>query len=619
MVRRFYEPYAYPLTRIVQGVPMSWDPVIVAAKCSLQIWRTVWSPCSRFIAIDCFTEIQILDAATLKRVKSLTVQQGRPLLLAFSVDSRLLTRLSVEPEAFISWDVQTGVLASITYPERGGWEQSYPGGSLYDQDQEEDPGVALSITHSGCGMIFGVLFERRDVAVIVTYNNLSSTSIGYHPVERPVTDIIWTHDKCIRFATFGLRSITVWEVGFTLEHPATVVESPPTPNNFDPSKEFLFLPTLSRLAFVLENAISVWDARRSKLLLSYVEIGWPVWMTFSSDGSFFACAHGSEIHLWKDTPTGYTLHQKLMSSARHCETLLSPDGRSILAFRDLILQLWHTADSTTPLPSVPTKGFQDTQSFVFGFSPDKSLAATARFGDNVTTVLDLKSGIPRLTIDVGMKIYGLRAAGSTVVVVGEGKIVTWNLPPRDSALNTTANINDSIRTTIFDHSPFLGSPLRPSASISPDLNYIAVAGAVVEKSVGLNIYGMTTGKCLATVRSPSHWGYMPWFTPDGREVWRRSFFSRLQGWAIVKDDESDLLKMECLESSRHPPEGCPWTSPRGHKSTSDGWILNSNGKRLFWLPPHWRSHEEDNMWNGRFLAILHYGLPEAVILEVLEE
>ena len=619
-MRRLYETYAHPLTRIVRGVPTSWDPVIVATNCSHGfIWSAVWSPCSKFIAIDCSTEIQILDSVTLKRVKSLVPCQGHTQLLAFSADSRLFTRLGEGSEEFISWDLQTGVPASIISAEQGGGTRE-----------------AHSITYSECGTMFGVLFNRYGVGVIITYNVLSGSSVGFCPVKGPVADMIWTHEKCIRFATLKPGSITIWEVGFVSEHPAAEVESLPTPNNFDLSTGFLFLPTYARLAFALEDTISVWDTRRSRLLLGPLDIRQHGWMAFSSDGYFFAHENDdTEVYLWKDTPTGYTLHQKLILGAeegfRICKPLFSPDGRSIIAFSGSILQLWHTTDT---LSSSPTQDFQNTQPFVLGLSPDESLAAAARLGENIVTVLDLGSGVSLLQIDVGMKIYGLRVAGSTVVVVGEGKIVTWNLPLSNGPLNTTANINDSIRTTIFDHSPFLESPLQPSVSISPDFNYIAVVGGIAKFSIILNIYDMVTGKRLATTRPalgiPSNTDYLHlvckrlpgnllWFTPDGREVWFRPFSSHAEGRAIVKDSESDFLKMEDIESTRGLPEGCPWTPRRGYQITDDGWMLDSNRKRLLWLPTHWWLEVMDRMWIGRFLAILHRGFPEAVILEVPEE
>jgi len=597
---------------------MSWDPVIVAIKYSYGTRHIIWSPCSQLIAIDkiCVfaVETQILDAATLRRIKSLVPQGGHTRSLTFSAESRSLIRLSGWPEGLISWDLQTGVPANIISPEQRKREQHYMEGSFYHQELEEDTREALSITYSGCGTMFGVLLKHRDVTDIATYNVLSSASIGRHPIEKPVADMIWTHDIFIRFATFRPGSITIWEVGFTSEHSAAEVESLPIPNIFDPSKEFLFLPTVSRLAFVLENAIFVWDAQHSKLLLSSVDIKKPREMTFSSDGHFFACATDSpEIYLWKDSPTGYTLHRILMFNIGPCSPLLSPDGRSIIAFSGSALQLWHTMDSTTSISSVPIQAFQNTKPFLLGFSPDQSLAAAVRLRENTATVLDLRSGTPRLTIDAGMEIYGLRVAGSIVVVVGNGKVVTWNLPQRDHALNATANINDSVRTTIFDCSPFPDS--LTSATISSDFNRVAVVGAYVEGyGMVLNIYDAATGQRLTSIRS--NW-CRPWFTPDGHEVWCR-LFSGVQGWAIVKDNKSNSLKMEPLGAARRPQGGCPWTPTCGHKITDDGWIFNSSGKRLLWLPPHWRPYEDDRMWSGRFIAFLHDELREPVIIEVLE-
>ena len=600
--------------RIVQGVPMSWNPAITTVKCSDAIERIVWSLCSRFIAIACYKETQILDATTLERVKSLAAQGDRSQSLTFSAESCLLTRLNGEPEEFISWDLQTGVPASVISSDKEERGRHYPGDH---QERKEFTQKTLSMTYSGCGMMFGVLFKHHNVAVIVTYNVLSSTSTGYYPVERPVVNIIWTHDKSIRFATYGRGSITIWEVGFVLEHPATEVESLPTPNNFDPSSRFLFLPACSRLAFILNDSVFVWDARHSKLLLSSADIRRPkdYSMTFSSDGRFFACGtHSQEIYLWKDSPTGYTFHQRLVSSSlsRSPPPLLSPDGRSIIAFGHYDLQLWRTTDPTPSLFGVPARDLQSIQHFVFGFSPDELLAAAARLNDNTVTVLDLRSGVPRLMIDSGVKIHGLRVGGSTVVVVGEGKIVTWNLPQRDHALNATANINDSIRTTIFGHSSLsFSSPF--SASISPDFNYTAIAGFGVSGPY-FHIYDMTTGKHLAVI--DTH-GSEVRFSPDGRSLWSHSF-GTTQGWAIIKDSKSNFLKMECLGQARCPPGECPWAPPCNYEITDDGWVFNPNRKRLLWLPPHWRSFEIDRMWSGRFLALLHGQLPEPVILEVLE-
>jgi len=286
--------HAHPLTRIVQGVPMSWDRVVAATNCSPEIRFAIWSPCSMFIAIGWWgptTEIQILDAATLKQVKSLTSQRGETQLLTFSAESRLFTRFSTKPGALVSWDLQTGVPAGVISPELvkrilDGWWDNY---------EEMAEQLAVSIAYSRCETMFGVLFRHPDtakIANIITYNVLSGASIGHCSVEKPFMGMIWTHDKHIQFATLGPGSITTWEVGFFLEHPATEVESLPIPDNFDPSRRVLYLPTHSWLAFVLKNSVFVWDTQHSRFLLSSADERMKGdEMSFSADGHFFACDH----------------------------------------------------------------------------------------------------------------------------------------------------------------------------------------------------------------------------------------------------------------------------------------------------------------------------------------
>ena len=146
----------------------------------------------------------------------------------------------------------------------------------------------------------------------------------------------------------------------------------------------------------------------------------------------------------------------------------------------------------------------------------------------------------------------------------------------------------------------------------------------------LNIYDMATGKRLASARSQVQlsWlipnGRKVWFTPDGREVWFTpdgcGHGELLQGWAIVRDSESSIHKLEELEPTQHPQGGYPWESSHNCKVTDDGWILGSSKKQLLWLPPHWRSdYKTSRVWDGRYLGFLHPEPPEVVIVEVLEE
>ena len=430
---------------------------------------------------------------------------------------------------------------------------------------------------------------------------------------------IWTHGACLRFATVKPGSIAIWQVGFTSIHTLAEVESLPAPDDIG-SEESLFLPTRFRLAFVLGEAVLVWDARGSKFLLNFVDGDRPMGLSFSSDGHFFACGTiGQDIHLWKESPTGYVLHRKLVSSIdkekaplfilqEGIRPLLSPNGESITTSKYSETQLWRTTDpiSSSSVPIRPDKQVD----FVWGFSPDKSLVETARLGDDVATITDLKSGDPRLVIETGVKICGLGVTGNTVIVVGYGKIITWRLPAGDH-IDARANIHDSVRTTMFN--PLVPPPTRlHSASISPDFDCLVITR---EGGEGLDIYDISTGKHLVgtTVRN----AYIPWFTQDGREVWSARY-SPLNGWNIIKDGKSGVIGLVPVRMNARPSGGFPWVSSHGHDITDDGWIYNSRDGRLMWVPHRWRKFWRYWMWNGQFLGLLDPGLPEPVIIDLDE-
>jgi len=527
--------------------------------------------------------------------------------LIFSPDGRLLTS-SVSCAAgrkLISWDLQTGVVVSAI--SAGGWH--YPD----------------SIAYSACGTIFGVLscgsYDSKD-ATVNTYDVLSGTHIGSHPVEGLVKDEIRAHGECLRFTTMTPGSITTWEAGFASTHAPTKVETLPIPDGCRDLQSLLVHPTLPRLALVCERRVRVWDTQHSKFLLDSAH-GLNHTMSFSPDGRYFASngitpeGEFRVIHLWKESHTGYVFHQRLIPDSSNTSPLISPNGRTVIAFGGTAIQLWHTTESTTSrsVVSAQTSRSND-RNFVFGFSPDEALAAVVREGDKTITVVDLKSGVPRLTIDAGMEVYGLGVSGSNIVVIGKGEIVTWDLPAGDHVLDFRANITDSVRTVPLDNDRHdIG---RPGSDIlmSPDLHHVAIVRYAGPNSSYLGLYDARTGQHLQTVTQDDYSIYTPWFTPDGREVWCLRGDGELDGWKIVEDSKSDVTELEHLGSTEHRPDGPPSRSSRGYQITDDQWILSSSGKQLFWLPPRWRSPEWQRRWGGRFLALWDGELPEVVILEL---
>ena len=600
-VRNLYKSFARPLVRVVHGLPISWELVVATVfNPSLSV-MAVWSPCSRFIAVARLSPlIELLDAVTFKRLNTFEAPKGVTQWLSFSPSNSLLTQVSDKWE-LTSWDLQTGGIAS-TIPSEPRTSRT----------------KCLSSTYSVDGKMFAIVHrdDQNTTTTISTYDLCSGTHTYSHQVsEGHIVASIWTHGKYLRFATVKPGSISIWEAGFSSVHTLVEIKSLSAPDTVSCSEEYLFLPTCSQLAFTLQKAVLVWDAQNSKLLLNYMGSKRHTAMTFSSDGHFFVCGGiGLGSHLWKEYPTGYMLHQVFPNRLRETMTpSLSPNGKSIIMLRGRTVQLWHTT-RIIPLSSVIPPPAHKQTAFILEFSPDKTLAAVAQLEDNTVTVLNLKSGNPQLTIDAGMKVLALRVTGSTTVVFGgkgggEGSVVTWSLPAGDCALNTRVNINDSVQTTklnyILRHHP----PPIPSTSISPNLNHIAITWNFVGNSLTLSIYEVSTGRCFTTPAD----GARPWFTPDGCEVWCHEIIS--EGWAIIKDSESNLIKLEPLMPAAHPPGEFPWQSSCGYEITPNGWVLSPSKKPLSWLPHHWRSHGMDKKWSGQFLGLLQSDLPMAVILE----
>jgi WD40 repeat protein len=602
LVRELYKSHARPLTRIVHGVPTSY-PTITTKGVASFAWAVVWSPCSRFIAVTRRSgrgqEIEILDAVTLEQLTVLESGPGEAPWLIFSPDSRLLMSLDGGRKKLISWDLRTGV---------------QPSDISLDQAQGS-PVEYFSLTYSECGAMLGVLSSSAEAPTISIYNVLSGTHIHSHQVGRVLGEV-WTHGESIRYASFASGSITIWEFEFASGHQPTQVESFSTPANFHSSRPLIH-SSLSRLAFINRRAVLVWDCRGSRFLLDSEDLKTPVGMSFSLDGRFFACGtDGGEIYVWKESPTGYVFHRKFQSSYKSPQNHISPDGRLIVGWGNLGVQVWRTTDPATSLSSISTQAPPRTGIHKVKFSPGEVFAAITQLEDNVVTVLDLGSGDPRLVIDAGAKVHGLGVGRSTIVVAGEGKITTWDLPTVNCALDARVNIGDSARAATFVQPPVKRSYWKPIISISPDLHRMAIVyyGAATSADFVLRLYSVSTGQCLASVSM--EWEKMPWLTLGGCEVWCGIDDKVAGGWSIVEDSVSNVIRPEPIGLTVNLPGGLPWTPPNGYKVTDDGWVLSPGEKRLLWLPPYSRSDKIERVWSGRFLALLCPALPEPVLLEL---
>jgi WD40 repeat protein len=552
---------------------MSWDQKTAAATCPSGFHTAVWSPCNRFIAIPSgATIVAVLDSVTLQQLQTLKLPQDVPTYyraLIFSPDSHILTCSGgirggdLGEELFvISWDLQTGGIASIIR-----WKA--PGQKLMGTP---------SMTYSANGEMVGVFYwykNNTNATKIFICNIASGVYMHSYSLNAdiPLSNNIWTHGESLQFATANATTITIWEVGFISGSTPTKVKTFPAPDNVDPTmfvrmgrnkhmNPIQLLPTPCRLALVFMDKVLVWDVWNSKCLLDCKNTNFLPYMTFSSNGCFFACSASHGIYLWKEFPTGYVLHKILQLHNRVVSIpLLSQNGESIAIVCGCTIQLWHT-NSTPTCPSSPfTQDFQPVKDFVLDFSPDRTLAVVAMRDTNTVTVLNLKSGVPQLTIDAGMRVENLSVIGNTIAA----------MILKDMAVTLDGSQGDWDSVS--------------GVSISPDSHYIALITVGHWEYGGsrqLYIYNASTGECL------------------GHKLTHLDLLEDLKHRVDVK----------------HPPEEYPWRSSCGYQVTQDWWILAPDGKRLLMLPPPWQYYPERRVWKGQFLALLHEGLSEPVILEL---
>ena len=558
--------------------------------------------------------MDILDPATLQRLQSLEFRPGEdahPRASAFSLDTRMLTSIfgydRRDTRAFVvSWDLQTGGVVSAI--------------------EREGPKIRwASITYSMNVKMVAVFSKHTTSATISIYNVVTGAYV--HDVDPlgssnpdPVLRAsyvyqIWAYGESIRFATPEPTGITIWEVGFAPGATPTQIEtiSIPCTTTFFPNirsqdiRVAEFHPASHRLAFYgPKETLLVWDVRTSKSLLHLSDIDYH---NFSPDGRFLACTVGPKACLWKESPTGYTLFGTF-TPATYPIPHFSPDGQSIVTFLSYQIQLWDTKSIATATSGILVQALQRTnRGFLLEFLPDRPLAVTTRKEDKTVTVFDLESGVPRLTIDTSIEVYGLRSIGNTIIVIGDEKVITWNLPEGNFFPCAGMNVKDSTRTINFRNKDIMD--FSAAASVSLDLRYIAIVGGD-ENGNFLDVYCVSTGQ---NIRRET-WATALWFAPGEREIW------------CVDEDEDEaedvftisrgaLHRAEAVADIGDGRWGCPWGSSCGYEVRDDGWIIGAGGDRLLMLPPLWQPGRKVNrVWNGKYLALLSSELPEPVILEL---
>ena len=95
IVWKLYGQQIYsPLSKVITGIPISWDSCTASTGTTEGVHYAVWSPCGQFIAANFGSTIQIQDSNTLERVSVFKppthLLNANPTWLTFSPNGHLL-------------------------------------------------------------------------------------------------------------------------------------------------------------------------------------------------------------------------------------------------------------------------------------------------------------------------------------------------------------------------------------------------------------------------------------------------------------------------------------------------------------------------------------------------
>ena len=418
----------------------------------------------------------------------------------------------------------------------------------------------------------------------------------------------WTQGESLRFTT-SLRagdelkiSIREFRPTPTPSHP--VVESFHVPY-YD--AEFSFSPVSSHASFLTETKIIILNVRDSNILL-HTETTQGSYCcpsgVFSPDGCFFACrALYRDIHVWKNTPTGYipwsTFRPRII-----CDNLsFSPASTSILTRGPDGIQLSRPDNLASPPAASEAEPRLALGSHLVTSSTVGTWIATARIGGHTITILDSPSGSPRHSIDTGFKIHDIKLVHDSILVLGIRKLAKWDIEP-DGARKVDGEI------------------LHPMGHyrliLSGDGARIA--------GVGENIlmYDVKSQQLIRRCKAPRYGAYGVRFSHCGSKLcfWPVSYLTKpgdLSGYFTEVEIDGEQFANTAVQVL---PDG--WSffaclpSRDGFRIGRGGrWVEDSRGRKLLWLPPNWKvRYPQDAVWEGNLLALVDCRHKEPIVIQV---
>ena len=613
VVRNQYFHQTSPISRIVAGIPISWDSCIASAGGTVAPSHAVWSPCGQFIAVGFGDTIQIRDSITLERVSVFSLPsssvQSPSVSLAFSPDGCLLACNYLEYTPYSSfsslWEVAPELIGN-PLPNLGHLPLPAPvliwdvqtGTIIYNIKHWEIDNLVFSGNHQTVTLL------GRD-GTFRTYDGLNDTYTHRDKLVSPpsfVLDAYWIQKESLLFPTVSKSGeklmVKIQKLQPTLTPPLSLVVSfivPPYDG------EFSFSPVSLHASFTTKTEVIILHTQDSKILLQ-VKAPSSLFTPpghFSSDGCFFACGtEGFEICVWKNTSANYVLWCNLWPRLPFNGFSFSPTKSSILTWGEMGIQLLEPSNSLIIPSSKKPKHHQQCKNHLVAYFADGAYIAMVQQEECVITILDTLLNTPMQSFDTRMPILDIKTNNSTIFVVGRDTLVKWCL---------------EMGKIVYDSGSIVMATGWSRATLSGDCSHIAFTNGEevllydIQAQTALHRY--TANVFVSDIR----------FSPDGHKLW----FTCVDVYCCDCDFNSYLVELEVEEDGNAITKELrgrwPWVNLFSHGQRIEWgseWVIDSRGAKLLWLPLSWRTRiEECVRWDGNFLAFVDGHHPVPIIIK----
>ena len=431
----------------------------------------------------------------------------------------------------------------------------------------------------------------------------------------------WMHNDTFQFASCSKTCegnvINIHKLQPNAIPPLCILSSFPIPSQYG---KFSFSPVSFHASFITKTntGVIILNIQNSKplLLIEKVQDVYRSPGQFSDSGNFFACeVSGGEVHIWKNTPTGYVSWSSLRLRLSLEGFSWSPTSASILCWGKEGIQLLHPDNHPMSMPPHDVMSNPDWSHLV-AYSTDQVYIATTRKGSSVVTVLDHLPGTQQQSINTGMCILEIRIVGNTIFVLDSHGLSSWDF----KAGRTVHSAHEADRVTF--NKPLAIYPSRGHQVLSHDCSQVIFTGGR-----GMMLYHINDARITANHQ------YIVCdlqLSPSQHELWLLEDCDPPLPYGYVQNysDEPiyDCVKLGLVDrhfegkTTHNVGDGWSWINlfnPHGYNiGKGTRWITDSRGRKLLWLPPNWRPKGWwDVRWNGNFLAFVGGHHPEPIIVE----